>query len=63
MLSKFKLRQGTFERQVFDEIAKFKDSFKLAQDELVKSLYEVGEKNTNALTKFMERERKHIKAL
>jgi len=26
-------------------------------------LYEVGEKNTNQLTKFMERERKHIKAL
>ena len=25
MLQKFKLRQGTFEKQVFEEIAKFKD--------------------------------------
>jgi uncharacterized protein (DUF2141 family) len=27
ILNKFKLRQGTFEKQVFEEIAKFKDSF------------------------------------
>ena len=53
MLSKFKLRQGTFEKLVFEEIAKFKDAFTLAQDQLVKDIQKVGELNTQHILKFM----------